>query len=149
MAISIPDLKALNFGYLSGADLKQFCAAPILIKIYETDNDALQSGCNIAYAELSSNLSNRYNIANELALTSGRNLLCVKIATILAIHNILGDSYSSEITANNYGDAKKDLIAIRNGQLALSLKLPETSEGEISPSYSDAQMIKSNFQTLG
>ena len=149
MAISVIELKALAFGYLTGADLKQFCAAPLLIKIYEVDNDSLQAGCNIAYSELTSNLANRYNIANELSLTSGRNLLCVKLASILAVHNILGDAYSSETTVENYKDAKKDLIAIRNGQLSLNLKLPENSEGEISPTYSDAQMIRSNFHTLG
>ena len=147
--LTIAELKALTFGYLTGADLKQFCASPVLIKIYSVDPDSLQAGCNIAYSELSSNLSSRYNIANELLLTTGRNLLCVKIASILAVHNILGDIYSSEATIENYKDAKKDLISIRNGQLALSLQVPEDSLGNTLPSYSDAQMIQSNFSTLG
>ena len=67
----------------------------------------------------------------------------------MAVHNILGDIYSSEATIENYKDAKKDLISIRNGQLALSLQVPEDSLGNTLPSYSDAQMIQSNFSTLG
>ena len=87
MSLTVAELKALNLGYLSGADLLQFCVAPLLIKCYEADNDSLQNGCSTAYVQLDGNLSSRYDVESELALTTGRNLLCVKITAIIAIQN--------------------------------------------------------------
>ena len=151
MSLTVAELKALNLGYLSGADLLQFCVAPLLIKCYEADNDSLQNGCSTAYVQLDGNLSSRYDVESELALTTGRNLLCVKITAIIAIQNIfaggisnIGEDYKDLFDANY-----KELLAIRNGQMALKLKQPQDSEGNTAPNYSSAGLIHSNFKTLG
>jgi hypothetical protein len=150
MSLTIAELKALPFGYLTGADIKQFCAPNLLIAEYEKDSTSLQSGCNMAYEEIRSSLSNRYSVDAELALTTGRNQLCVKITAIMAIRNILGGAQNiSDKMVLDFTWADKQLVAIRNGQIALSLTIPEDSEGNTAVNYSNAELIKSNFQTLG
>jgi|ERR1035437_5294186 hypothetical protein len=150
MSLTIDQLKALTFGYLTGVDIKQFCAPSLLIAEYEKDTTSLQTGCTMAYEELKASLSNRYNVDTELALTERRNQLCVKITSIMAVRNILGGAQNiSDKMVLDFTWADKQLIAIRNGQIALSLKLPESSEGEAAVNYSNATLIKSNFQTLG
>jgi phage gp36-like protein len=150
MSLTVAELKVLSFGYLTGADLKQFCPPQLLIKIYEVDSDALNTGCQFAYSELKSSLSNRYNVDLELALTTDRNQLCVKIAAILAIRNILGDAQNiSDKMLSDFTWADKQLISIRNGQIALGLKIPEDTDGNTLANYSNANLISSNFQTLG
>ena len=150
MSLTIAELKALPFGYLTGSDIKQFCAPNLLIAEYEKDSTSLQSGCNMAYEELKASLSNRYSVDAELALTTGRNQLCVKITAIMAIRNILGGAQNiSDKMVLDFTWADKQLVAIRNGQIALSLTIPEDSEGNTAVNYSSAELIKSNFQTLG
>jgi len=149
MSLTATELKALDLGYLKGSDLLQFCAAQLLIKQYEVDNDSLQAGSNLAYSELESNLSTRYDVKTELE-NSTRNALCVKIASILAIRNILGNAQNiSEMMINLFVWADKELIAIRNGQISLGLNQPQNTDGTPVLNYSDASLIRSSFKTIG
>lgn len=67
MALTPDQLSILPFGYLSGTDLMQFGAIQLLTKQYAAFPQSLQNGCNIAYAKITSNLVNRYDIKSELA----------------------------------------------------------------------------------
>ena len=85
------EIKALSFGYLSGADLLKFCPSQILIKQYQTDTDFISDCVDMAYSEITSNLINRYDIEAELDLTTGRNLMVVKLTAICAVRNLTGE----------------------------------------------------------
>lgn len=59
------DIEALNLGYLTGADLLQFCSPQLLISRWNVNNSNLQRGCSFAYSEIMRNLSNRYDATDE------------------------------------------------------------------------------------
>lgn len=63
------DIEALNLGYLTGADLLQFCAPQLLISRFNMNNSNLLRGCQFAYSEIIRNLSNRYDVTDELKNT--------------------------------------------------------------------------------
>jgi hypothetical protein len=67
MIITRDQLALMNFGYLSGSDLLQWCPSDLLIKQYAVDPDLLQRGCNQAYADLKSRLCNRYDLNSVLS----------------------------------------------------------------------------------
>jgi hypothetical protein len=67
MIITRDQLAIMNFGYLSGKDLLQWCNDQLLIKQYAVDPDILQNGCNQAYADLKSRLCNRYDLNGVLS----------------------------------------------------------------------------------
>lgn len=225
MSLTIDQLKSLSFGYLSGADLLQFAAAPLLIKQYEVDNNSLQRGCDLAYSFMIGQLSTRYDISQELnkkavinamaraivaagvitslevtapglgytstptvviaggggidgagtavllngtvssiTKTNGgsgytsapvvsfsggiaadtRATLCVRIVTLLALENCLGNMQNlSEFLLSYFKNNRKDLLDIRNGQL--NLPINESGEATISA----AVMVDNSFKTLG
>jgi hypothetical protein len=160
MALTVDQLKQQDLGYLSGADILQWCPAQLLIKQYEVDNNALESGANFAYAEVISALVNRYNIAAELSKSnsdSDRVVFCVKLTAILAIRNILGNMQNvSEFMMDIFKGAKKDLMDIRNGQLNLPLQIPVVSTitdcfGKQIPAITESvsELVRSSFRTLG
>jgi hypothetical protein len=161
MALTVDTLKTQDLGYLSGADLLQWCPAQILIKQYEVDNNSLVSGANYAYAEITSALINRYDIATELNKSNAdgdRVIFCVKLTAILAIRNALGNMANvSEYMMEIFKGAKKDLMDIRNGQLNLPLALPpqqtftDPDSGQTFPVKTEAtaRLIRSSFSTLG
>jgi hypothetical protein len=66
MAITKDQLAQLNFGYLTGQDLVQFCPTQLLTSIYEKYPDLLQTGVDMACDELRGALCNRYDIDAEL-----------------------------------------------------------------------------------
>lgn len=66
MAITKDQLAQLNFGYLNGQDLLQFCPTQLLTSQYEKFPELLQTGCNQAYDEVKGELCNRYDINKEL-----------------------------------------------------------------------------------
>ena len=67
MPISRDTLAQMNFGYLNGSDLLQFCPSQLLTFQYDKFSTSFQSGCNQAYDELKSELSTRYDIDKELS----------------------------------------------------------------------------------
>lgn len=62
-------LQALNFGYLSGADLSQWCNMQILIAELNQRPNILQKAVNQAIAEVRSKLYNVYDLTQELSLS--------------------------------------------------------------------------------
>ena len=67
MAITKDQLAQLNFGYLTGQDLLQFCPTQLLTSQYEKFPELLQTGCNQAYDEVKGELCNRYDVNKELS----------------------------------------------------------------------------------
>ena len=67
MIVSRDQIAALNFGYLSGSDLLQFCPDQMLIKAYADDPNKLQTGCNQAYGYVKAKLINRYDLNQVLS----------------------------------------------------------------------------------
>ena len=72
-AISEYQLTNLSFGYLSGADLIQFCPVQLLTSRYQVDPLLLSNGCQDAYAEITAMFNTKYNIVLELSLISFTN----------------------------------------------------------------------------
>lgn len=225
MSLTTDQLKSLSFGYLTGADLLQFAAAPLLIKQFEVDPNSLQRGCDLAYSQIQGQLSTRYDIATELnkkgtinaiakaiiaagvissfeviapglgytaqptiivaggggidgagtavllngsvtAITktnggsgytsapvvsfSGgiaadtRAVLCVRIASLLALENCLGNMQNlSDFMLTLFKSNRKDLLDIRNGQL--NLPLTESGDSVMSAAF----LVDNTFNTLG
>lgn len=101
-----------------------------------------------------------YTSAPVVTLTGGlasdpRAQVCVKIVSIKAVENILGNSQNvSEFMMNLFRWAKNELLAIRNQQSNLPLNPvpvktnPDTGKPFPYPE-SDAQLVRSTFKTLG
>lgn len=159
MALTNDQLAALSFGYLTGDDLITWCPPALLIKALEVRGTALTKACDTAYAEITAATVNRYDIATELAKTGGdRSTLCVKIASILAVANSVGNAQAiSEKMTMDIKQARKDLIDIRNAQLQLPLQPVPLPVPPVDPitgcpnpySASSANLVHSSFKTMG
>lgn len=143
--LSNDQLAAMSFGYLTGQDLIAWCSPQLLIKQYEVNQTSLQNGCTLAYGEVIRSLLSRYAIAQEFSKVSGtRDILCVKISSIMAIRNILGNFAGvSELMVMNFTWATKELLAIRNGQVNLIMETAGVA------SVSSSFLVPQNFSTLG
>ena len=142
------DIKALDFGYLTGANLLQWCPAQFLIKQQIQDLDAIATGVAMAYQEVIADLSSRYDINSEFAKTgSSRFMVVVKITSVMAIRNILGNSSGMpEVVIKHFDWLDVTIKAIRNGQLSLpSVKIPDPAT-QAAPS--DIILTPSSFNTL-
>jgi hypothetical protein len=73
MIITRDTLASLNFGYLNGIDLLQFCPEELLIKQYAINPALLQTGCNQAYSYLKGKLCNLYDL-NKVLSNANQNL---------------------------------------------------------------------------
>ena len=93
MAISIDQLASMNFGYITGLNLMQYCPDQMLIQKYNVSPFLFQQGVNQAYSELKLRLSNIYEIETEI---SSRNTL-LENQTGLAVISILANTYLSKI----------------------------------------------------
>lgn len=69
MAITAAQLEAMNFGYLSGADLAQWCNTQLLISTYNVRPNLFTKAVKQAISEIKSKLLNLYDLANELSLS--------------------------------------------------------------------------------
>lgn len=144
--LTIDEIKALDYGYLTGADLLRFCPFQVLQKQYAVDADSLDDGCKIAYSELKSSLSARYDISTELTKTADtRYPLTVKLAAIFAIRNIVGNQAGlPDNMVKNFDWADRTIMNIRNGQESLiSLNIASTAK------LSNTSLISSSFEKLG
>lgn len=158
MSLTIDQIKALPFGYLTGKDLVAWAPYQLLNTVYSIDQDRLQEGCSTAYAEMTSATVNRYDIATELAITTpaNRSVLAVKIITLLAVRNICGSTQAiSEKMAMDFKWVEKAMLDLRNAQMNLPLH-PVPSQGvdpvtnkPLPPPNSRPQLVKSNFGTCG
>lgn len=142
---TIADIQALNFGYLTGEDLLQWCSPQLLIKQYTVDTNSLQNAVNFATSEIVSSFTTRYDLSGELAKTgSNRALLMVKILSLLSIRNALGSFQElSEKMGDDFKWADGTVRAIRNGQMNLPLPAAATTK------ISTANLVCSNYLTFG
>lgn len=141
------DLKALPLGYLTGADLMQFCPANVLLSFYNQNNGALQSGCNQAYAEVASKLLTKYDCSTEIKSVQGdaREPNLVGITAVLALRRILGSAASlSDEMKSHFTWADACINDIRNGQMNLALPQPSSAQ-----TASGAHLVGERFSTLG
>jgi len=93
MAITKDQLAQLNFGYINGQDLLQFCPIQLLTSVYEKFPDLLKSGCDMAYDEVKGELCTRYDINKEI---SNANQI-IKDKTGQHQVNIVAGTYISRI----------------------------------------------------
>ena len=93
MIVTREQIAALNFGYLSGSDLLQYCPDQLLIKAYSTDPNKFQLGCNNAYAYLKAKLINRYDLN---AVLSNANQQFLNQTASFQV-NIAAGTYISQI----------------------------------------------------
>ena len=67
MGVSRAQISSLNFGYLSGRNLLQYCPEALLITQYNIDPNLFTDGVNQAYADLKSRLSSLYDLTYVLS----------------------------------------------------------------------------------
>lgn len=158
MALTPAEFAALDLGYLSGKDLMAYCPAQLLIKVNIVMPNQPLDGTQTAYEEIDSALVNRYNIKAELAklYTDGtRAKLCVKIAAIIAVRNVVGSNQAtSEYMEGLFKWADKTLLAIRNAQMNLPIQGPanvtDPTTGRVIYNPGDeAKLVGSSFKYTG
>ncbi len=66
-AITRDQFAILNFGYINGFNLLQYCPEELLLQKYNTFQYLFQEGCNQAYADLKSRLASLYDINSALS----------------------------------------------------------------------------------
>ena len=97
-----------SFGYLTAYDLLQWCSPQLLIKQWNVNSDALQSGCSIAESEVISSLKTRYDLTAEFGKTGNVQAYGVAIlgnANNVSVINVLvlGTNYTTAPTVNITG----------------------------------------------
>jgi phage gp36-like protein len=145
MALTTDQVVALDLGYLKGSDLIQYCSPTLLIKQNEVNADLIQNGCDQAYQDIKSWFSNRYDIDSEFENEGAdREALLVKLVTLKAIENILGNL--TDLTTRTKDLiiwANDTILAIRNRQRHLDLTV--ASDAVVS----DSALIDQSFNKLG
>lgn len=155
VALTYTDFSALNYGYLNGADLLQFCPIQLLNNKYLINPNIIFNGVQMAYDELINNLCSKYNIENELSKngqSSGsgsssvsRVLMVVKITSLLSLRNILGESTNiGNKMMDDFNWAKATLMQLREGQMSLI-----GVEKQSCSIASSAYLVKDKFNQLG
>lgn len=138
-------LDAMNFGYLTGADLAQYSSYQVLIKQWETSNEKLQNGCDNAYSEMIGLFATKYDVNREFAMISGpRQNIVVKLTAILAVRDILGNMAGiGPVTEANFAWADDKIERTQNGTFNLPLYGVDCSV------ESNAFLVPQNFRKLG
>lgn len=101
-----------------------------LIKSDITDENGVSQKLNdserLAYGDIQSNLSARYDINYELGMTDeARNATLIKwmlSLTVYYLHNTVADIDIPERVIKNYDDARKDIAALASGKISSNLK---------------------------
>lgn len=159
-ALTPAQFAVLDLGYLSGKDLMTYCPLQLLNRVNIVMPSQPQDGCNTAYQEIESSLVNRYNIKAELALHGNvdpdpRALLCVKIAAIIAVRNVVGSiQATSEYMEGLFKWADKTLLAIRNAQMNLPIAgvanvIDEATGRTLYNPGDEARLVGSSFKYRG
>jgi hypothetical protein len=159
-ALTPAEFAALDLGYLSGKDLMTYCPLQLLNRVNLVMPNQPQDGCDTAYEEIESALVNRYNIKAELSKPNDddpdtRAKLCVKIAAIIAVRNIVGSMQNaSEYMEGLFKWADKTLLAIRNAQMNLPIagvaNVVDQATGKTLYNPGDeALLVCSSFKYLG
>jgi hypothetical protein len=93
MATTRDQLAVINFGYISGFNLLQYCPEELLLQKYNQLQYLFQQGCNQAYSDLKSRLASLYDLNNVLSNASQ----ILKKQTGSLVVNFLATSYVSQI----------------------------------------------------
>lgn len=93
MPVTKDQLSQKDFGYLKGSDLMQFAPFQLLAAQYDIFPDYFQLGCDQSYSEITSELSDRYDITSEL---SNANQILQKKTGAFTVE-LLAESYVSRI----------------------------------------------------
>lgn len=144
--MTIDELKAMSLGYLTGADLLRFCPFQLLNSQYTVDNNSLQQGATMAYAEIMGKLRTRYDLTNEISTVRGdqRETNLVRIVSILAVRCVLSNVQNlSEDMVNHFRWADSAVRDIRNEQMNLILPVENVQTA------STAYLVPNSFNTLG
>jgi len=154
-ALTIADIIALDFGYLSGQDLLDFVPSQFLINQETITSGLLQRSVNKAYAEIISQLSSKCQIATELTKkfptgtdADTRSQVIVKYVALMSIKNCVSRAQGlPDHLKSNFGEVNEALLAIRNGQASI----PDIQQ-EAAPNQgniSKTELIKSSYNSLG
>lgn len=116
------DIKALDLGYLTGADIMQYCPVAVLISQYEIDNDCISNAAVIAYTEINAHIGNRYDIISEYQKTgTDRNTFVIKLTAIAAVREVLANATQvSDVVKQNITWLNEALKGIREGQIIVA-----------------------------
>lgn len=158
MPLTIPQLNALDLGYLNGSDLTDWISANLLIKVENEKAGALLKAANTAIGEIQSAARTKYDLSTELTKRDdARDVLLVKLVSILAVRNAAGSLQNvGDILIAHFDWADAFIKAIRSGQANLMQPLPakvtiDNPDGTqtIYTPQSVGQMVQSSFLTLG
>lgn len=140
------EFDALNLGYLMGSDLSMFSSYQIMIKQYETNQNKILQGCQIAYQEVTNMFLTKYDVPREINAISGtREAAFVKFVAITALKNILGNmAGEGSVTEANFKWHDMMLNDIRMGIDNFSLYAPSIPCVE-----SSAFLVSGNFKFRG
>jgi hypothetical protein len=151
MALTNAELLALDFGYLTGADLAAWVNFTLLISQHTKNAASLQQACDFAIAEVTGNANTTYNMAAEFATTGDdRSKLCVKITSIIACRNAVANILTEgDQLFGLFKWADAQVLALRNGQLNIPAALPVVDDETLVTPYSENITVDSSFRTLG
>ena len=147
MAIpTTPEIKALNLGYLTGADVLQYINLQVITNRLSIDSNSLFAAAQDSYEEIKAHLATKYDIESELLKTgSNRYRLTVNLCAVLTVQRLVASMAGiPETTREAIKWAHDTILAIRNGQLSLLL-VKQSSDARSSV----GEVIKGSFYTLG
>lgn len=146
-ALTIDDIKALDFGYITGVDLLFYSPSQMLIKQETSNTGIIENAVMTAQSELIAKLSSKVDITSEYndKTGTGRSMQVVKLTCALAVYNL---SYNLAGEPEKVKEQREvinaEILAIRNGQSSMPMiQIAESSR------LSESVLIGSKFQTLG
>jgi hypothetical protein len=145
-ALTIEEVKALDFEYLTGDDLLKYCPFPILQKQGSVDDTAIESAVETSYSEVTDLIGVNYDMALELAKTGeDRSKTIVKVLSLAAVRNLTANLPAiPDNLINQFSWLDKTILSIRNGQSSLT-KLSKKDDTVNSGAY----IVDNEFSTLG
>ena len=157
-ALTVADIIALDFGYLTGQDLLDFCPSQFLINQETVTEGIIERMVTKAYAEIISQLSSKCQIATELkktpgsagppAVTDTRSQIIVKYVSLMAIKNIVSRAPGlPDHMKANFAEVNEAIKAIRMGQQAIPDIQQEATANQVN--ISKTVLISGSFSTLG
>ena len=148
-------LTALNFGYLTGQDLVDYCPFQLLVNSELQNPGIMQRSCLRAGDEMNNQLVSKCDLKDEYVKTgSSRTPAVIKLTALTAIKNIVAVLPELPVnTKENLIYLKETILAIRNGQYSLpNVMIAQggtDSKGHPIPLYSSAQLIKQKYNSRG
>ena len=143
----------LNFGYLTGQDLVDYCPFQLLVNSELQNPGIMQRTCIRASDEMENQLITKCDLKDEYLKTgTGRSPAVVKLTALTAIKNIVAVLPELPVnTKENLLYLKETISAIRQGQYSLPnvmISQGGTDEkGHPIPLYSEAQLVRQKYNS--